>query len=232
MCLEVGGDGLASLEVDERCAFSDLAMYTSATTCIMEPDDKVERFLSGRARRRYEPVFPDPDAHYQKRLVLDLNEVRPVLVPPPLAYKVVNLTSKVGMKVDVGYVGTCSSGRVEDFREVLEILDGKKIAEGFRLEMVPSSLGVQKELADSGIMGRLIDAGARFLFPCCDSCFGLICDMTPGEVALSTGMNVRGRKGCAEADIYMAGPYSIAAAALTGRVTDPRSLMKGAGNAS
>ena len=226
MCLEIGGSGLESLDLDDRFTFCNLGMFVSAVTVLMEQDEKVDQFLRDRARKPVHHIAPDPDAIYAKRMCFDLSKVEPILVAPPSSVNTIHLTTKLGMKVDVGYVGSCASGRMKDFHQLLEVLGGKKIADGFRLELIPASVAIQKKLAESGVMSRLIDAGARFFYPSCDTCFGFSCAMTRGEVALSTGtLNLPGRKGCVEADIYTAGPYAIAAAALSGCVTDPRTLF-------
>ena len=226
MCLEVGGEGARGLEVDDRCSFSNMAMYVSATSCIFEPDAKVDAFLEGRTPRPFEHVLPDPDASYAKRMTLDLGSVEPMISLPPYVYNVHPLAEKIGMGVDVGFVGTCSSGRVEDFKVIDRMLEGREVAAGFRLELVPASKRIERVLADTKVMGRLLGAGARFIYPSCDTCFGLSCAMSPGEKALSTGQNTPGRKGCLTADIYLASPSSIAAAATCGRIVDPRELLR------
>lgn len=226
MCLEIGGEGLSSIPLDERFTFCNLGLFMSVVTVIMEQDSQVDSFLKAHTHKPFQPVFPDYNAQYAHRITVDLDQVEPMLAVPPSATGVITLSEKIGMHVDVGYVGSCASGRVEDFKRVLEIIDGRKIKEGFRLEIIPCSMEIQKEIANNGMMGKLIDAGAQVHYPSCDTCFGFNCAMLNGEVALSTGtLNGPGRMGCLNADIYTASTYAIAAASLTGEVTDPRKYL-------
>ncbi|MDO4314160.1 MAG: aconitase family protein [Oscillospiraceae bacterium] len=226
LCIEFGGEGLRELSMDDRITMCNQAMFLSAVTAVCEQDDKTDAFLAGTARREYTHVTPDKDAVYAKEYTLDLSTVAPVLVAPPSSANTVDIADYEGMKVDIGYVGSCASGRVSDFRQVLEILEGKHIAAGTHMYAVPASVKLQKELAANGMMGRLIDTGACVYYPSCDFCYGMLGTMTAGEVALSTGtLNIPGRMGCTKADIYTASPYTIAASLLYGKVTDPRKVL-------
>ena len=226
LAIEYGGEGLHSLNMDSRFVICNQTMFMGGVTAIMETDEIVDEFLKGRPHEHYTHIYPDKDAVYTNVVKVDLDQVEPVLVAPPSSANTVNLSDYEGLKVDVGYIGSCASGRISDFSMALEILEGKRIAEGFRLEAVPASVQIQKEIAENGMMGKLIDAGACVYYPSCDFCYGLIGQMTPGEVALSTGtLNIPGRMGCTAADIYTASPYTIAAAAVTGRITDPRKFL-------
>lgn len=201
-------------------------MFLSAVTAVCEQDDVTDAFLSGTGCKEYTHVTPDSDAHYAKEYTLDLATVAPVLVAPPSSANTVSISDFEGMKIDAGYVGSCASGRISDFRQVLEVLEGKHIANGTRLYAVPASVKLQKEIAGNGMMGKLIDAGACVYYPSCDFCYGKLGTLTPGEVALSTGtLNIPGRMGCTKADIYTASPYTIAASLLNGKITDPRKVL-------
>lgn len=226
LCLEFGGDGLKNLSMDDRITLCNQAMFLSAVTAVCEQDEITDEFLKGSARREYTHVTPDSDAIYAKEYTLDLSTVAPVLVAPPSSANTVSIADYEGMKIDLGYVGSCASGRLSDFTQVLEILEGKHIAAGTRFYAVPASVKLQKEIANNGMMSKLIDAGACVYYPSCDFCYGKLGAMTPGEVALSTGtLNIPGRMGCTKADIYTASPYVIAASLLTGKITDPRKLF-------
>lgn len=226
LCLEFGGEGLKNLTMDDRITLCNQAMFLSAVTAVCEQDDVTDAFLSGTGCKEYTHVTPDSDAHYAKEYTLDLATVAPVLVAPPSSANTVSISDFEGMKIDAGYVGSCASGRISDFRQVLEVLEGKHIANGTRLYAVPASVKLQKEIAGNGMMGKLIDAGACVYYPSCDFCYGKLGTLTPGEVALSTGtLNIPGRMGCTKADIYTASPYTIAASLLNGKITDPRKVL-------
>lgn len=226
LCIEFGGEGLLAMSMDDRMVLCNQAMFLSAVTAVCEQDEKVDAFLRDTAQRPYSHVVPDKDARYDKEYTLDLATVSPVLVAPPSSANTAAIADYEGMRVDVGYVGSCASGRITDFAQVLDVLEGRHIASETRLYAVPSSVQLQKELAANGMMGKLIDAGACLYYPSCDFCFGMLGTMTAGEVALSTGtLNIPGRMGCTKADIYTASPYTIAASLLKGKITDPRTVF-------
>ncbi len=226
LCIEFGGEGLKNLTMDDRITLCNQAMFLSGVTAICEQDEITDEFLKYSAKEPYTFVEPDPDCTYAKEYTLDLSTVAPVLVAPPSSANTVSIADFEGLKVDVGLIGSCASGRISDFRQALEILEGKHIAAGTRLYAVPSSVKLQKEIAENGMMGKLIDAGACVYYPSCDFCYGKLGTMTPGEVALSTGtLNIPGRMGCTKADIYTASPYTIAASLLNGKITDPRKVL-------
>lgn len=226
MCVEYGGSGLATVDFDSRCTLCNQAMFLSAVTAIMEPDVVTEKFLRKHTVADYQAILPDDDAAYERTVTLDLSSVEPILVAPPSSANTVLLQEYAGLKVDVGYLGSCASGRMTDFTQLLEILEGKKKHEEFRLELVPTSTAIQRELAANGMMTKLIDTGACLYYPSCDFCYGMLGVMTQGEVALSTGtLNLPGRKGCVNSRIFTASPYTIAAAAITGKITDPREFL-------
>ena len=226
LCIEYGGPGLASLNMDDRITLCNQNMFLSAVTSVCEQDEQTDAFLAGVARREYTHITPDKDAVYAREYTLDLSTVAPVLVAPPSSANTVAISDYEGMKVDMGYVGSCASGRITDFAQVLDVLSGKHIDASTRLYAVPSSVKLQKEIAENGMMSDLIDAGACVYYPSCDFCYGMLGTMTPGEVALSTGtLNIPGRMGCTKADIYTASPYTIAASLLQGKITDPRKVL-------
>lgn len=225
--VEFGGEGLATLTMDDRFTICNLAMFIGARSAIMEQDAATEAYMKKFGITDYTFVNPDPDAVYEKVIDFDLSKVEPVLVAPPSPANTVDIKDYLGKPIQVGLVGSCASGRMTDFVQMLEILEGRQVVEGFRLNCVPATTAIQAELADSGIMGKLIRAGARFQYPSCDFCYGKMGVERSGETALSTGtLNVPGRMGCKDADIFTASPYTIAAAAVTGVITDPRTLLK------
>ena len=224
--LEYGGEGLATLNMDDRFVICNLAMFLGAVSAIVEPDAISLDYVSSRAKGPIAPVYPDKDASYCKRITLDLSQVVPCLAAPHSPANVITVEEAIGTKVDVGLVGSCASGRLTDFSQLCEILKGRRIADKFRLTLVPVTVALQKELACNGMMQILIDAGARIHYPSCDFCFGALGCLADGQVALSTGtLNIAGRMGSSKASIYSASPYSVAAAAVTGSITDPRTLL-------
>lgn len=225
-CVEMGGDGLRNLSMNDRFTIGNQVMFLGAKTAVFEQDEQTLAYVQKYGRTYEKTYAPDPGAAYWKTFDIDLDKIEPMLLVPPTPANVGRLADHVGRPVQAGLVGSCASGRMEDFERVLEILDGKHVAEGFRLICVPSTISIQKEMAENGVMSRLIDCGARVHYPSCDFCYGKTGALASGETCLANAqINVPGRLGSREADIFTAGPYAIAAAALTGVITDPRTLL-------
>lgn len=224
--VEYGGPGLHSLNMDERFTLCNLVMFIGGSSAIMEQDEVTIEYLNKYKVNWEETYAPDMDAVYEGSLTLDLNSVEPLLVAPPSPANSVSINDFIGRPIQAAYLGSCASGRLTDFKQMLEILEGKHVAEGFRLHAVPTSAEIQAQLAEQGIMQKLIRAGVMMESPSCDFCYGKLGVITEGETALSTGtLNVPGRMGSNKADIFIASPYTIAASALFGKITDPRTLL-------
>ncbi|MCM3767768.1 aconitase family protein [Neobacillus niacini] len=224
--IEYGGKGLKSLDLDERMTLCNQAMFLGGVSSIMETDERVYSFFKERRLDGYEEVGPDPDAHYEKIIHLNLTEVEPVIVVPPSPANTVSITDVLGTPIHSGYIGSCASGRVKDFEQAASILRGRKVIDGFRLNAVPTSTEIQAKISEMGITAQLIEAGALVSFPSCDFCVGRLGALADGESALSTGtLNIPGRMGSTKANIYTASAYTIAASAIYGKITDPREFF-------
>ena len=139
---------------------------------------------------------------------------------------VVPVREVAGTPIDQAFLGTCTNGRLEDLRVAADILKDHQVNQGFQLNIVPTSRLIMQKAADEGILGALIKAGAFITSPSCDYCFGHIGTMTAGQKAISTGtLNVPGRMGSPDSEIYLASPASVAAAALEGQLVDPRRFL-------
>lgn len=224
--IEYGGEGLDSLNLDDRLTVSNLSMFVGAASAIMEPNEEILEEVNSRTNAGNKGVYPDAEAKYLSEITIDLNNITPYIAKPHSPANIVKIEEVLGTKVDAAYLGSCASGRITDFLQVNEILKGKKISDNFRLTMVPTTVEIQKKLSDMGIMSSLIEAGARFHYPSCDFCFGVLGALADDQNALSTGtLNIKGRMGNDKASIYTSSPYTIAASALSGRITDPRTLL-------
>lgn len=221
--MEIGGPGLASISLEGRQTINCLAMFAGAVTSIMEPDDITLPWIQPRQRLSIEPLYSDPDATYAAVHEIDISALEPVVVVPPSPANTRNLGEFEGTKIDVGYLGSCASGRLEDLEIAARILKGKKIRDGFQLHVVPTSNDIMEQAAARGYLTDIIAAGAFVQSSSCDHCFGRIGVMTKGQNAISTGtLNTPGRMGSTDSQIFIANAASVAAAALSGEITDPR----------
>ena len=225
--LELGGDTIENMSLEGRQSITCLAMFTGAITAIINPDKKALAYIKDRARINIKPLFSDPDANYASRHEINVNALEPIVVVPPSPADTRNLSEVVGTEVQVGYLGSCASGRVEDLELAADVLEGHKVKDGFQLNVIPTSQEIMKVAAERGIITRLINAGAFISSSSCDYCFGRIGVMRAGQRAVSTGtLNVRGRMGSPDSEIYIVNAAAVAAAAIEGRITDPRPYLK------
>lgn len=224
--LEFGGEAVQQMGIDARQTLTCLAMFTGAISAIINPDDITLPYAKARARIDIEPVYSDADAVYAARHTIDISGLQPIVVVPPSPANTRDLSDHLGLPVHVGYLGSCASGRIEDLRAAAQVLRGRQVHPGFQLHVVPTSQEIMRAAAAEGLLTDLIAAGAFISSPSCDYCFGRIGVMTAGQRAVSTGtLNVKGRMGSTDSDIYIVNAMAVAAAAIEGRIADPRDYL-------
>ena len=224
--LEIGGPALESLSVAGLQTITGLAMFTGAITAIVNPYKATLDYALPRAKKQLEPQYSDPDAEYAARHTIDLSAIEPIIVVPPSPANTQNLAEYVGLEIHAGYLGSCASGRLEDLRAAAKVLGGRQVKEGFQLHVVPTSKEIMAAAAAEGLITTLVEAGAFISSPSCDYCFGRIATMTAKQRAVSTGtLNVRGRMGSPDSEIYLVNAAAVAAAAIEGRIADPRKYL-------
>lgn len=224
--LEIGGDALQHISIEGRQTINCLAMFTGAITAIMNPDETALAYANERARIKLDPQFSDPDATYASFHAIDVSDLEPVVVVPPSPANTRDLSDFAGTEVQVGYLGSCASGRLEDLRIAADILRGRSVKPGFQLHVVPTSQAIMEQASREGILTDLIAAGAFVTSSSCDYCFGRLGVMTAGQRAVSTGtLNVHGRMGSPDSEIYIVNAAAVAASAVEGRIADPRPYL-------
>lgn len=228
MVLEFGGEGLASLGMEERFTLANLAIETGAKAGIVEADSVTAAWLQGRTTALWTAVASDPDAAFARRIVLNLDAVEPMISCPDSPTNVTPISAVTGTPVHEAVIGTCTNGRLSDLQEAARILAGKRVAPGTRLLVVPGSREVLEAAAKDGTLSALLAAGATFVPPGCGPCAGVHAGVPgPGETVVTTAnRNFKGRMGNPQAAIYLASPAVVAASAVTGVLTDPRTLLE------
>ena len=225
--LELGGSVIDQMSIDGRQTITCLAMFTGAVTAIINPDELTLGYSSSRSRIALDPVWSDADAVYAQRHVIDVSALEPVVVVPPSPAHTRDLKDYIGTEVQVGYLGSCASGRIEDLRAAAQVLRGRSVREGFQLHVVPTSQEIMRQAAAEGLITDLVAAGAFVSSPSCDYCFGRIGVMSAGQKAVSTGtLNVSGRMGSTDSQIYIVNAAAVAAAAIEGAIADPRPYLR------
>lgn len=224
--LELGGDGLEGLTTEGIQSITCLAMFTGALTAIVNPDKQRLDYALARAKKQLEPVYSDANAEYAAVHDIGLDELEPVIVIPPTPANTRDLSEFVGLNVHSGYLGSCASGRLEDIEIAAHILKGREVKSGFMLHVIPTSHEIMAEAGRRGYISTLAEAGAYVSTSSCDFCYGRIATMTEGQRAVSTGtLNVKGRMGSPDSEIYLCNAAIVAASAIEGRIADPRDYM-------
>jgi 3-isopropylmalate/(R)-2-methylmalate dehydratase large subunit len=224
--LELAGD-IDQFSLSERVALCSTPTEMRAIGVFFPPSQSVLDYAREHATRPFTPVYPDADAEYDGELTLDVARLEPQVALPGAPHKAANLSEVAGVKVDHAFIGSCGSGMYEDLQVAAGILKDRRVAPGVRLLVVPGSEDSTKRLHREGLLDVFQQAGAFVLpagcGPCASGRMGLL---HSGEVSICTATaNAAGRFGARDADIYLGSPATVAASAVTGRITDPRSFM-------
>ena len=224
--MEFTGPGVASLTMDDRLCICNMAIEAGAKNGIFPVDDVTRSYLKGRSQR--EPVFfeADPDAEYEKTIEIDLDKLEPTVSYPHLPENTHLASEGKDIKIDQVVIGSCTNGRLEDMEAAYNVLKGKHIAKGVRGIIIPATMAVYKECILRGWTTAFIDAGCIVSTPTCGPCLGgYMGILAEGERCVSTtNRNFVGRMGHVKSEVYLASPATAAASALTGCITDPRTV--------
>lgn len=227
--LEYVGPGAESMPIDARQTLCGMAMFSGAVSAIFNPDElNLEYARRVAGDREWEPLRSDSDAHYVREISVDVSNLAPQVVLPGSARSTntVDVSEVLGTSIDRAFIGSCVSGRIDDLRSAAAVLEGRKIADGVRLDVVPSSNRVFEQAQAEGLLTVLESAGAHIASSSCDFCFGYESPLEPGQRSISTGvLNITGRMGSTKAEIYMGSAKTVAASALVGRIADPRETL-------
>lgn len=228
--IDFTGSYVENLNVAGRMVICNMAVEMGAKTAYMQPNQDVLDYVNKRAVRPYEIQFTDPGYEYAERYAFDVSQLEPELACPSSVENVHTLASVVAqgeVRLDQGYIGSCTGGREEDIAVAAKILKGRHIPAYTRLIVIPASNQVMQACIDKGYIQDLMKAGATISAPGCGACLGVHEGiLAPGEVCISsTNRNFPGRMGSKEAGIYLASPATVAASILNGKITDPRQYL-------
>ncbi len=228
--LEFTGPVVKEMSIASRMVLCNLAVEFGAKNGYTPADEKVRDYLAERVPsdrlEQAEYLFSDSDAAIAESVTMDMSGVSPQVACPHTVDNTKPIDEVSGTPIHQVFLGTCTNGRIEDFELALRILKGKRVASGTRLLVGPASAEIYKELANRGMLSDFLEAGAVIINPGCGPCLGahegVLAD---GEACLSTmNRNFKGRMGNPNSEIYLASPAVAAATAVTGKITDPRSL--------
>ena len=225
---EYGGEGVKTLTVPERAVITNMGAELGATTSVFPSDERTMEFLKAEGRMAdYTPLSADADAVYDEVVEIDLSSLEPLAAKPHMPDQVAKISELKDIKVDQVAIGSCTNSSYVDLMTVANILKGKKVHQDVSLVISPGSKQVFEMLAKNGALADLIASGARILESTCGPCIGMGQAPRSGAVSLRTfNRNFEGRSGTKDAKIYLVSVQTAAASALTGHITDPRTLGK------
>ena len=231
--MEFTGDTIAALDIEERMTICNMAIEAGGKNGIIAPDDKTLDYVRARTEQPFDPLFSDPGAAYRETREYDAADLEACVAAPHLPSNY-QAAAAADVTLDRAYIGSCTGGKLTDFIMAAEVLKGRRVA--IETFLVPATTEVAEGLITETIDGTsLVEifaaAGCRDVAPpSCAACLGGPVDTigrTHGdEVVISTtNRNFVGRMGSKSARIYLASPRTVAASAVTGRITDPREFI-------
>jgi homoaconitate hydratase family protein len=223
--IEFTGSTIDSIGISHRLTICNMATEMGAKTGIISPDAKTQEYLAWTGKN-YEAVRSDEDAVYQDERHFDVSNLEPQVACPPNVDNVKGVSELKGVKVNQAFLGSCTNGRIEDLRAAAEILKGEEVHKDVRMIVMPASQKIYHQAMKEGLFDIFLESKATICAPSCGPCFGGHGGMlAEGETCISsTNRNFVARMGHPESFVYLASPWTVAASALYGEITDPRSV--------
>jgi len=223
---EYGGPGVAALNVPQRSTITNMGAELGATSSLFPSDEATRRFLAAQGRENeWVPLAADDDASYDEVVEIDLGSLEPLVACPHSPDNVRPVREVAGKPVDQVLVGSCTNSSVVDLETVASMVRGRTVYPATSLAVSPGSKQALSMIAASGALEALVSAGARMLDAGCGPCIGMGQSPASGAVSLrSFNRNFEGRSGTVDANVYLASAEVCVASALTGVITDPRTL--------
>ena len=224
--MEYTGPGVATLTVPERATIANMGAELGATTSVFPSDEVTRAFLKAQDREAdWQPLAADPGAAYDETVEICLDTLVPLVAKPHMPDNVETVEAVGPIAVDQVFIGSCTNSSYQDMMRVARILKGKRVHPNVSLVIGPGSRQVLTMLARNGALADMMAAGARILETACGPCIGMGQSPRTGAVSLRTNnRNFYARSGTASAGIYLVSCETAAASALTGVLTDPRTL--------
>ena len=224
--LEFAGEGVAQLEMDDRFTICNMAIEAGAKNGIFPVDEICLAYLKTTVSRPFQAFEADPDAQYEREVVIDLDQLQPTVALPHLPSNTKTVGEVAGTHIDQVVIGSCTNGRLKDLQEAAAILKGRKVHPDVRCIVIPATQKIYLEALQQGLIETFINAGAAVSTPTCGPCLGgHMGVLADNERAISTtNRNFVGRMGPVSSEIILASPAVAAASAIAGCVADPASI--------
>jgi len=228
MSMEFSGPTIDSMTMDSRATMCNMAIEAGAKCGIIEPDEVTREYLRGRVPEpiEVENLRSDEDCRYAREYEYRADEVEPLVALPSLPSNVVPARKVGDVKIDQAFLGSCTNGKLEDLAMAAKILDGERVNRSVRMIVIPATWKIYRDALEKGYISAFLDAEALVSAPTCGPCLGgHMGVLARGEKCISsTNRNFVGRMGSPESEVYLASPATVAASAITGYITDPRSI--------
>jgi 3-isopropylmalate/(R)-2-methylmalate dehydratase large subunit len=225
---EFTGPTVSAMSIAGRMTMCNMAVEMGAKNGIIAPDRTTSQFLEGKIPKMpdFKALQSDTDAEYERTVEFDVSTMEPQVACPASVDNVKPVSEVGDVPVDQVFIGSCTNGRLEDLRLAAEVLKGRKVKDGVRALVIPASQQIWQQAMQEGLFEIFTDAGAIVCGSACGPCLGgHIGLLAAGETCVSSSnRNFIGRMGSTKANVYLASPATVAASAVTGKITDPNSL--------
>ncbi|MFV0504499.1 MAG: 3-isopropylmalate dehydratase large subunit [Lachnospirales bacterium] len=224
--MEFAGDGIQYLTIDDRFTIANMAIEAGGKNGIFPVDEITLEYVKNHVSKDYEVFQADEDAEYDKVYEIDLSTLSPTVSFPHLPDNTRTIDKVGEVKIDQVVIGSCTNGRLSDFKIAAEILKGRKVAKNVRVIAFPGTQKIYLECLKEGIIETFVEAGAVFSTPTCGPCLGgHMGILAEGERAVSTtNRNFVGRMGHVKSEVYLSSPAVAAASAIAGKIISPEDL--------
>jgi homoaconitate hydratase family protein/3-isopropylmalate dehydratase small subunit len=217
--IEIYGPSMDNLDLDDRITISSMATEMGAIIILFPPTKAIIDYCSTLSKIKFEPLFADDNANYEKTFTIDVAAFKPMVSRPGEPHNTVNVSEVSGVKIDSAFIGSCTNGRMNDMRKAADILKNRKVAPGVVLKIVPATDEIWKQCLNEGLIDIFKKAGALVSNAGCAGCAaGQVGQNGLGEITISTGnRNFSGKQG--KGNMYLASPEVVAASAVAGCIT-------------
>jgi homoaconitate hydratase family protein/3-isopropylmalate dehydratase small subunit len=222
--IEMYGPAVDKLNLDDRITISSMATEMGAIIILFPPSREIVDYCSKHSFIKFEPLFADKNASYEKTFNIDVTLFRPMVSRPGQPHDTVNVSEVNGIKIDSAFIGSCTNGRMNDMQKVAAVLKNRKVAPGVILKIVPATDKIWKQCLKEGLIEIFKSAGALVSNAGCAGCAsGQVGQNGPGEVTISAGnRNFQGKQG--KGSVYLASPEVVAASSIAGHITTPDNI--------
>jgi 3-isopropylmalate/(R)-2-methylmalate dehydratase large subunit len=223
--MQFTGETVDKLSMEERLTLTNMSTEAGAKNGIIEPDNITFEYLKKRTDKELIPVKGDFDASYSNTFMYDIETLDPVIAKPYSPENICAVGDIEGELIDKAYIGSCTGAKLEDLRMAAKILKGKQVK--IRTEVLPAAQSIYLKAINEGLVSIFLEAGAVVGPPTCGACCGAHMGvLAKDEICISTtNRNFPGRMGHVDSQTYLASPLVVAAAAINGKITDPRNEM-------